>query len=56
VTFNNLDIYALSGDKKFTALTISFAVAVSDGVLNIGFSPTKDNAQICGIEIRANAN
>jgi Malectin domain len=51
LTFDSIDLYGRSGGK-FTAFTLDFALAVSDGELNIEFSPTVENAQICGIEIR----
>jgi Malectin domain len=51
VTSDPIDITALSGGKR-TAHTIAYAVTVSDGVLNIGFNPLIENAQLCAIEIR----
>jgi hypothetical protein len=50
VTSDPIDIYGQKG--KFTAYLLSFAVTVSDGELNIDFSPIFQNPQICGIEIR----
>jgi Malectin domain len=51
VTSDPIDIIRGSG-FKFTAFALAFAVTVSDGELNIGFNPTVQNPQICGIEIR----
>jgi hypothetical protein len=52
ITSDPIDIYGQSGGKFF-AYTRTYDVQVLDRVLNIGFSPTIQNAQICGIEIRS---
>ena len=49
LVINNLDIWATAG--KNTALTRSFAVDVSDGVLDVDFISVVDSASISAIEI-----
>lgn len=46
---SNFDI--LANVPKFTALERSFPVIVNDGVLNIAFTASVDNAKVTGIEI-----
>jgi predicted esterase len=46
---SNFDMLAIA--PKFTAIERSYSVNVNDGVLNINFTPTADNAKITGIEI-----
>jgi Malectin domain len=51
ITSDPIDIFAGSGKVKFRAFVLKFAVTVSDGELNVGFSPIVGSATICGIEI-----
>ena len=53
LVIDNLDIYAQAGGKNI-ALEKSFQVDVQDGILNLDFSSTIDNAKISGIEIVPN--
>jgi hypothetical protein len=46
-----LDLFVLSGGKN-VAYFKEYTVTVTDGVLDIGFNVTTDNAQVCGIEIK----
>jgi hypothetical protein len=46
---DNLDVFAVAG--KNTAYTRSFDVAVTDGVLNLGFSASKDDPMVSAIEV-----
>jgi hypothetical protein len=45
----NLDLYSIAG--QFTAVERTFTVPVSDGVLNLSFTSTVDNAIVSGIVI-----
>jgi len=47
----NLDLYAVAG--KNTAVDRTFAVKVSDGRLDLGFSATRNNAKIDGILVQS---
>lgn len=46
---NSLDIFALAGKNK--AYIKSYAVQVTDGILNINFTSVTDNAKVSAIEI-----
>lgn len=45
----NIDLYAVAG--KFTAVERTFSVAVADGVLNLSFTASADNAIVSAIAI-----
>ena len=46
---DNLDVFAVAG--KATAYTRTFDVAVTDGVLNLGFAASKDDPMVSAIEV-----
>lgn len=54
LVLNNLDLYSLVGYSK--AHLETFNCQVTDGLLNIGFSPSADHAKISAIEIRQLVN
>jgi hypothetical protein len=48
---NNIDIFVLAGGARI-AITMEFAVAVSDGLLNIAFTRVTDWPKISAIEVQ----
>ena len=54
-TINNIDIIKCAG-KDFTGFDTSICVLVEDETINIAFTAQKDNASICGIEIKNENN